>query len=182
MPTVPESSWDAWHAFHVMRRRLDRALETRLQSGSSISGADYETLIALQRSPDRQLRMKELAVGMGWEKSRLSHQVARMEKRGLVERAQCETDARGAWVSMTTEGRRTVLAAMRGHNAALSRYFFDALDPAEVAEFGRLSGKIHDAIRAACDGVGADACEGTGTRSVEPGSARRTAPPDPARV
>lgn len=126
MPT--EDQWETWHAFYWMRRRLDRTLDLQLQRDSDISAAEYEVLIALNRSPDRRQRSRDLALAIGWEKSRLSHQLSRMERRALVERVACETDARGLWIGLTTRGRRTVLAAMRGHTAALERFFFDQLD------------------------------------------------------
>ncbi len=126
MPT--DDQWETWDAFYRMRRRLDRTLDLQLQRDSDISAPEYEVLIALNRSSDRRLRARDLALGMGWEKSRLSHQLTRMERRALIERVACETDARGMWVALTTHGRRTVLAAMRGHTAALERFFFDQLD------------------------------------------------------
>ncbi len=116
--------WATWDAFHDVWRRLDRALDHAVQEGAGISIPEFEILIGLQRAPDRRLRVRDVAAGIGWEKSRVSHQVTRMVGRGLVERADCPTDGRGSWVTMTTEGRRAVLAGIRAHTAALEQLFW----------------------------------------------------------
>ena len=145
-PAVTAQEWQVWRSFRLMRRRLDLALERQLQDSSGISEPDYSILIMLFESPDRQLRANELGAFLGWEKSRVSHQVSRMEKRGLVERRECDTDARGTWVSMTADGTRAVLGAMREHAASLRRYFFDVLTPEELAAFHTASTKVLDAL------------------------------------
>ena len=124
---LTEDDWAVWDAFYSMRRRLDRALELRLQAESGVSAPEYEILAGLGRSADRRLRVRDIAEQIGWEKSRVSHQVTRMEKRGLVQRTDCDLDARGTWVELTPEGRRAMLASSRGHNEAIKRYFVDAL-------------------------------------------------------
>jgi DNA-binding MarR family transcriptional regulator len=145
-PAVSSEEWQTWRSFRQMRRRLDLALERQLQKHSGISEPDYSILIMLFESPERQLRANELGAFLGWEKSRVSHQVSRMEKRGLVERRECDTDARGTWVTMTPAGTRAVLGAMREHAASLRRYFFDALTPDELAVLQSASAKVLDAL------------------------------------
>ena len=145
-PAVSTEEWLAWRAFNSMRRQLDLEIERRLQRDAGISAADYSVLIFLLDSPDKQLRANELGAALSWEKSRLSHQVSRMEKRGLVERRECDTDARGTWISMTADGRRAVLGAMRQHAASLRRYFFDALSPEELAAIQSASSKVLEAL------------------------------------
>ncbi len=116
--------WATWDAFHDVWRRLDRALDHAVQEGAGISIPEFEILIGLQRDPDHRLRVRDVAAGIGWEKSRVSHQVTRMVARGLVARADCPTDGRGSWVTMTSEGRRAVLAGIRAHTAALEELFW----------------------------------------------------------
>jgi len=116
--------WATWDAFHDVWRRLDRALDRAVQQGAGISIPEFEILIGLQRAPDHRLRVRDVAAGIGWEKSRVSHQVTRMVGRGLVARADCPTDGRGSWVTMTAEGRRAVLAGIRAHTAALEQLFW----------------------------------------------------------
>jgi len=145
-PAVSSQEWETWRSFRMMRRQLDLALERQLQQGSGISEPDYSILIMLFESPDRQLRANELGAFLGWEKSRVSHQVSRMQKRGLVERRECDTDARGTWVSMTPAGTRAVLGAMRQHAASLRRYFFDAMSADELAAIRSASTKVLEAL------------------------------------
>jgi DNA-binding MarR family transcriptional regulator len=129
---VTESEWATWRTFMRMRGQLDLALERELQRTAEISVSEYGILISLFEAPDRQLRAGELGQRLSWEKSRVSHQVSRMEKRGLVERRLCDSDARGTWVGLTPAGSRVVLGAMRDHSASLRRFFFDALGPGEL--------------------------------------------------
>ena len=145
-PQVTPEEWDVWRSFRTMRRQLDLELEHQLQRDADISAADYGVLISLFESPDKQLRAGELALELGWEKSRVSHQVSRMEKRGLVERILCDTDARGTWVGLTPDGSRAVLAATRGHAAALRQHFFDALTPEELAVLKAASDRVSATI------------------------------------
>lgn len=149
--TLSDSELEVWRAFYVMRRRLDRALDLQLQRASGISASEYEVLFTVNDAPNRQLRGRDIAAGIGWEKSRVSHLVSRMEKRGLVARAECETDARGSWIGLTPDGRRAVLRAIRGHLAAVRRYFFDVLEPEDAEHLLRLSGRVVDAIGCAAD-------------------------------
>jgi DNA-binding MarR family transcriptional regulator len=135
-----------WREFFWMRRRLDLALERQLQRDSDISGADYEILASLFLTPEHRLRVRELGDSLGWEKSRVSHQLTRMEKRSLVQRLECATDARGTWVVITADGKRTILGAMREHRAAIRRIFFDVLEPHEQASLLTISGRVLGAI------------------------------------
>lgn len=121
-----------WRAMQEMRRRLDVALERQLVRDAGLSAADYQVLVPLSESPDGRLRARDLARGAGWEKSRLSHQMRRMEQRGLVEREDCPTDARGAYVRLTDRGRRAIEAAAPDHVRAVRRLLFDVLTPDEV--------------------------------------------------
>ena len=143
---VTPAEWATWRSFNSMRRQLDLALERQLQQHAGISAADYSVLISLFEAPDRQLRANELGAILAWEKSRVSHQVSRMEKRGLVERRECDTDLRGTWVGMTADGRRAVLSAMRDHGESLRQFFFDALSPEELAVIQSASEKIRDVV------------------------------------
>ena len=142
---LSDDEWAVWDAFYSMRRRLDRALELRLHADSGVSAPEYEILVGLGRSDDRRLRVRDIAEQIGWEKSRVSHQVTRMERRGLVRRTECVSDARGTWVELTPDGRRAMLAATRGHTAAIKRYFADVLGAdAEVVQ--AFSGRVLEAI------------------------------------
>ena len=148
---LSESELEVWRTFYSMRRNLDRALDLQLQRDSGVSASEYEILIALSDAPGRRLRIKDIARSVGWEKSRVSHLVTRMEKRELLGRAECETDARSSWIGLTANGRRAVLGAMSNHIAAIRRYFFDVLDDDEAASLSSVSHRVMAAIGCAAD-------------------------------
>lgn len=89
-------------------------------------------LVPLSEAPDGIMRARELGREILWDRSRLSHHVRRMEKRGLVVREECAEDARGAMVRLTAAGHAAVEGAAPGHVAATRRHFFDLLSNKEV--------------------------------------------------
>ncbi len=116
-----------WRDFMAMSSQLIRELDRRLQADAGISHADYAVLSALQQANDHQLRAGELAELLAWEKSRVSHQVARMEARELLVRKECDTDGRGTWIAPTAHGSRVLLGAMKKHGSTIRELFFDVL-------------------------------------------------------
>jgi len=134
MSTVSEVSpadWELWRSFRSMNQQLARELDRQLQRDAGISQADYAILLTVFEAPDRRMRTGELGEMLAWEKSRVSHQVARMEARGLVARIECELDGRGTWVTLEAEGKRALLGAMGEHAAAIRDLFLNELEPAE---------------------------------------------------
>lgn len=122
----------AWRAYQRLRHQLDARLRADLVRTSGMSDADYAVLVHVSEAPDERVRARDLAEALGWEKSRLSHQISRMEKRGMVERADCPTDARGSFVVLTTRGREAIAAAAPLHVDAVRRYLIDGLSPAQL--------------------------------------------------
>ena len=122
----------AWRSLQVMHMRLDGALARQLAADSGLSYPDYVVLVVLTDRPDGRMRLFELAAALGWEKSRLSHQVARMADRGLVKKEKCDSDRRGAYVVVTSRGRRAIEAAAPGHVATVRRLFVDRLTPSQL--------------------------------------------------
>jgi DNA-binding MarR family transcriptional regulator len=149
---ITEREWGLWRGFVTMQRHLARELDRQLQRDAGISQADFIVLGRLSESPDRRLRTGELAELLAWEKSRVSHQVTRMEARGLVERTECDTDGRGTWVGITTEGRRTMVSATREHAERIRELFFDELTDDEKAV-------LHDVTRRVMERINPPACE-----------------------
>lgn len=143
---ISEEHWDVWRSFTAMRRQLDHALGQQLQQDAGISRPDFEILLAVFEAPSRQLRARELAEQLGWEKSRVSHQVTRMESRGLLTRTGCDSDGRGVWIGLTPDGSRAVLGSIRDHATTIRRYFFDVLNDEELAALGSASHRVLDAI------------------------------------
>ena len=106
----------------------------------------YEVLIALYDEPEKQLRAGRIGDLIGWEKSRVSHQLTRMETRGLVKRLECGDDARGVWVQITADGKRAVINASSDRAEAIRQYFFDALGTDDVEALKTMSFRVLDAI------------------------------------
>ena len=141
--------WDAWRSFFTMRRQLDHALSARLQRESAVSIAEYEVLLALHDDPEPNVRIKDISARTGWEKSRVSHQVTRLARRGLVTRADGGTDGRGSWITLTGTGRRAIDDAIETHTQAIRQYFFDALGDRDAELIRSLSERVLTAIQVA---------------------------------
>jgi DNA-binding MarR family transcriptional regulator len=120
-----------WRSLVDTTTELRRRLAAQLAAESSLSPGDYAVLLALSEAPGRRLRSSELAGAIDWERSRLSHHLGRMEKRGLIERAECATDSRGAEVVLTEDGARIFRNATAPHARAIKQHFADALSPAQ---------------------------------------------------
>lgn len=141
-----------WTTYRRLSRDLLRAQERQLLRDSGLSAADYALLAPLSEAPGGVLRARELGAEVDWERSRLSHQISRMEKRGLVTREACADDARGSMVRLTPAGRKVIEEAAPRHSETVRRLFFDPLDADEV----RLLGTLLDRILAAVDADAAD--------------------------
>jgi DNA-binding MarR family transcriptional regulator len=149
---VSEKDWQLWREFITMHRHLARELDRQLQRDAGISQADFSVLIRLSESRDQRLRTGELAELLAWEKSRVSHQVTRMEARDLLERTECDTDGRGTWVGLTDEGRRVLESASGDHAGAIREMFFDQLHENEKAALSEASRRIIDKMNpVACE-------------------------------
>lgn len=142
VPWLEEREERAWRALQFMQMRLTAELARQLARDSDLSYQDYLVLVALTDAPAGRLRLFELARDLGWEKSRLSHHIARMAERGLLAKEPCDDDRRGAFVVVTPSGRTAIAAAAPGHVAAVRRLFVDRLTPRQL-----------DALRSAAEAV-----------------------------
>jgi DNA-binding MarR family transcriptional regulator len=118
-----------WRALLDTTTELRRILGAQLLQETSLSPADYQVLLALSEADGRRLRSSELATAIDWERSRLSHHLARMERRALIRRDDCATDSRGAEISLTDDGARMFRGATAPHTSAIKKHFADALTP-----------------------------------------------------
>jgi DNA-binding MarR family transcriptional regulator len=121
-----------WQAYIHMNQHLYTTLEDQLTRDAGLSGADYKVLVPLSETPGGVLRARELCTEIGWDRSRLSHHVSRMEKRGLVAREECTADARGLMLRLTSSGRKAIQGAAPKHAESVQRYFFDLLSDEEL--------------------------------------------------
>jgi DNA-binding MarR family transcriptional regulator len=125
-----------------LHERLGGRLGRLLQSESNVSAADFAVLAHLTDVPEGRQRYQDLARALEWEKSRMSHHIARMAGRGLVVREECAEDARGAFVVITDAGRATIEAAAPCHVEAVRELFMDHVTPAELRVLADISERV----------------------------------------
>jgi DNA-binding MarR family transcriptional regulator len=145
---LDEREQRAWRALKFMMMRLDAQLARDLAAISDLSGPDYGVLVALTDRPDGRMRLFELARHLGWERSRVSHQVTRMSRRGLVTKEKNCPDRRGAFVVVTPKGRAEIEAAAPGHVDSVRRHFIDRLTPQQLDDLGKAAQIVLDALDA----------------------------------
>lgn len=121
-----------WREYIESSEAVKRALASDFQATSGISPGDYGVLLALSEAPARRLRSSDLADVVGWERSRLSHHLRRMEKRGLLERLRVDGDARGAAVQLTSEGAALFRKSSASHLRVVREVFIDAFTPEQL--------------------------------------------------
>jgi DNA-binding MarR family transcriptional regulator len=136
----------AWRSFIRLHQKLRATIARDLQAHSKLSGADFELLVALMDAPDGRLRFQDLAEMVDWEQSRLSHQIARMIRRGLVAREECAEDGRRAFVVVTPAGRGAVEAAAPHHVATIRRLVIGPLSEDDLAALARISNCILEQV------------------------------------
>jgi len=131
----------AWRAFMHAHQKLVAHLNRGLQE-SGLSGADYEILAVLSGHDGDQMPAHELCKTLGWEKSRVSHQVRRMQSDGLISREPNPDDARSTMVRLLPAGREAIERAAPAHVADVRRNFIDLLTPAELDLLAALNERI----------------------------------------
>jgi DNA-binding MarR family transcriptional regulator len=139
MNELSEPQAAAWTSYQRMRARLAGRLNRELARETGLSEADFEILIALAESPDAPVRALALRCGLEWEKSRLSHQLRRMEQRGLITREPCIEDNRGSIIRVTDAGRALAEEARRVHEQAVRRYVCEVLTPEQLDALGAIA-------------------------------------------
>lgn len=132
----------AWRRYLLMAGELAARMSRELTADAGISLADYDVLVHLGESPGGRRRVSQLARGLSWEQSRLSHQVARMQRRGLVAREECADDGRGALVVLTSDGRRALERAAPAHVTFVREHVFDALAPEQVEALDAIAAAV----------------------------------------
>ena len=131
---LTEEQQQIWRGYLTMVSRLQTAMHRQLQQDCGLSLSDYDVLVALsERGPQR---INELGEVLGWEQSRLSHQLRRMRGRGLVQRHGSGDDRRGATVELTDGGRAALDTAAPGHVELVRSAVFDGLSAAQLRAFG----------------------------------------------
>lgn len=138
--------WRAWRNYIAGQALLAGRLSRDLQEQHGLALPDYEILVRLSEQPDHRMRMSMLADEVVASKSRLSHQVARLEDNHLVRREICTSDGRGVFAVLTDHGFEVLRHAAPDHLESVRAHFVDLLDDDErrvVGEvFERIVGKL----------------------------------------
>lgn len=135
--------WRQWMSAH---RQLSAALSRQLARDTGMSMADFEVLVHLSEATDGRVRIVQLADDVQWERSRLSHHLTRMERRGLITRQECPHDGRGQYAVITPTGRRQIERAAPGHAEAVRTLVFDDLGAADLAALHRITSGLLERV------------------------------------
>ncbi|MGW7413098.1 MarR family winged helix-turn-helix transcriptional regulator [Streptomyces sp. NPDC054863] len=130
-PWLSDAEQCAWRTWLDASKLLMHQLEKDLQP-FGLTNNDYEILVNLSESADKRLRMSDLAAATLQSKSRLSHQITRMETAGLVRRENCESDRRGLYAVLTEQGGAVMQKVAPHHVASVRRHFIDTMPPEEL--------------------------------------------------
>lgn len=125
----------AWHLFHVTNERLRREVGRELWVDAQLSEAEFTVLanIAVAEKQDSAIRPAECARAIGWDSSRLAHQLRRLEGREFIQRTPGEDDGRSSVIALTEKGRRAYRSALGPHLRSAKRWFADALNDEQIA-------------------------------------------------
>ena len=130
-----------WRAYLRMQRAVDIALAQQLTE-AGISRPDFEVMVPLSEAENRSLRVRNLASWLVWDRSRISHQLRRMEERGLITREDCVDDARGTMVRLTDKGFEVVAATAPGQVETVRRVMIDLLGPDEMDQLTTIAERV----------------------------------------
>lgn len=146
-----QSDWRAWVAVSQM---LPEALDRDLRAHFEIGLGEYEILVQLSESPEGRVRLADLAHATFASRSKLTHQITRMERSGWVTRMRCETDHRGQFAVITDTGWDLIRAAAPIHVASVREHLVDVLG-ADFALLGDLCARVAEPLLAAGNTISA---------------------------
>ena len=148
MSTSQEPRWldtdqqQVWIALAYTLNRLPAALDARLQQDAGLNTFEYMVLSGLSMSPERTLRMSELADFAGSSLSRLSNVVARLEKRGWLRRHTDPQDGRCTLATLTDDGWNKVVTSAPHHVTAVRHLVFDPLTKTQQRHLGEITRRV----------------------------------------
>lgn len=137
----------SWRTYIVGSQLLWYELHRELQERHGVSLSDYQILVRLSEQPEQRMRMTLLAVEVAASKSRVSHQIARMEAAGLVKRMECPSDGRGVFAALTPAGMDLLREAAPTHVEGVRSHLVDLLTPDEQATLGEIFDRVRTHLR-----------------------------------
>ncbi|HEY0638166.1 MAG TPA: MarR family transcriptional regulator [Pseudonocardiaceae bacterium] len=137
----------AWRGYIVGSALLEYRLNRELQEEHGISLADYEILVRLSEQPGMRMRMTQLATDVASSKSRVSHQVGRLENDQLVRREECPNDGRGVFAILTDKGYEVLRTAAPTHLRGVREHLVDHLTPEQQTALAAVFWGIAERLR-----------------------------------
>lgn len=122
---LSEEEQQLWRHMIAASVKITRGIDDALREVSDLSSPEYAVMVSLSEAPEGEIRLRDLCVQLGWDRSRASHQITRMEKRGLVSKCTAKDDSRGVLVSLTEDGWRRLEVAVPDHVETVRRLVFD---------------------------------------------------------
>jgi len=145
---LTEEEQRAWRGLLRMTSQLNARMNRQLLQDYGVSLADYDVLVVLSEAPEGRLRVFEVADALAWEQSRVSHQLARMQRRGLIAREGCASDARGAFAVLTEAGRAAIERAAPAHVETVRQLVFDGLTHDQLTALTEITTHVLDRLAA----------------------------------
>jgi DNA-binding MarR family transcriptional regulator len=136
-----------WRAHLEVSKLLEYQLSRELQP-HNLAINDYEILVVLSEAPERRMRMTDLATATLQSKSRLSHQITRMEGAGLVLRQECPGDRRGLYAHLTEQGWDMLQQVAPDHVRSVRRHFVDRFTPEQIDALYEALSPVAEHLRA----------------------------------
>ncbi|HEX4443944.1 MAG TPA: MarR family transcriptional regulator [Galbitalea sp.] len=143
-PTKDELA--TWRDFVETSELVRGVIGSRLQAESGLSTGDYAVLLSLSEAQGSRVRSSELASRIGWQRSRLSHHLGRMEQRGLIRRENCATDSRGAEAVLTPAGADAFRRASAPHMHAIHDLFASALRVDQLTSLREITQTLREQV------------------------------------
>ena len=137
----------AWRSFHKIGTSLLPHLGRQVTNHSGISGAEYVVLVALSELAAPSVNLNRLATGLGWEISRMSHQISRMNDAGLVKKTLNVKDSRCFDVSITAKGKKIAEEAIPLQSKEINHCFSDVLTQAQMNSLIEISEAISNHMK-----------------------------------
>lgn len=147
MHQLEEDQLAAWRAFVNAHAAVIKRIEADLSDQRREPLTTYDVLVALYQSPDKKLRMSDLANKVVLTRSGLTRVIERLEREGLVERERTEEDRRGAFAVLTREGKREFLRTWPVYAEGIYNYFVSVLDEEERKAVEKAMTKISEALK-----------------------------------
>ncbi|MFC7407022.1 MarR family winged helix-turn-helix transcriptional regulator [Georgenia alba] len=147
---LDEEQQRAWRNYLRGNQSLLEHLNRDLEESAGLSLSEYEVLVRLSEAEGRTLRMSVLAEDLVHSRSRLTHEVRRLEAGGYVERRRCEEDGRGVTATLTDAGMARLAGAAPGHVASVRARLVDRLTAEQLRQLGEIMSVLADGEDIAC--------------------------------